>query len=95
MGTNVYRWGSEITKRNNGCNECSRNVQKYIYKDRTSWGNILAEEIIKAGEEEKQLAKERGDIVNGYPAITVIVDGDGQKDHTNTATMLSRGLALL
>ena len=46
-------------------------------------------------EEEKQLAEERGDIVNGYPTITVIVDGGGQKDHTNTATMLSRGLALL
>ena len=80
MGTNVYRWGSEITKRNNGCNECSRNVQKKTFirienQIGTSWGNILAEEIIKAGEEEKQLAEERGDIVNGYPAITVIVDG--------------------
>ena len=42
----------------------------------TSWGNILAEEI-KAGEEEKQLAQERGDIANGYPAITAIVDGGG------------------
>ena len=41
----------------------------------TSWGNILAEEIIKAGEEEKQLSQERGDIANGYPAITAIVDG--------------------
>ena len=41
----------------------------------TSWGNISAEEIIKAGEEEKQLAQERGDIANGYPAITAIVDG--------------------
>ena len=58
----------------------SRNIQKknIISLENqigTSWGNILAAEIIKAGEEEKQLAQERGDIANGYPALTAIVYG--------------------
>ena len=71
--------------------------KKNIHKDRKSNWNIMGKYFSrgdKAGEEEKQLAEEQGDTVNGYPAITVIVDWGGQK-HQNTATMLSRGLALL
>ena len=44
-----------------------------------AWEKNLADEIIKAGEEEKKLAQERNDIINGYPAITVIVDGGWSK----------------
>ena len=45
----------------------------------TSWEKILAEEISKAGEEEKKLAMERNDYVDGCPAITVIIDGGWSK----------------
>ena len=31
--------------------------------------------MLAAGNEGKKLALERNDMVNGYPAITVIVDG--------------------
>ena len=45
----------------------------------TSWEKILADEMLVAGNEEKKLALERNDMVNGYPAITVIVDGGWSK----------------
>ena len=35
-----------------------------------SWGEILAEEMTKGGEEEKYLALQRNDSVHGYPAIS-------------------------
>ena len=41
--------------------------------------NILAEEIIEVGKEEKKLALDRKDIINDHSAITVIVDGGWSK----------------
>ena len=43
------------------------------------WRNELQELMVKAGKEEKQLAIERGDYLEGVPAITVIVDGGWSK----------------
>lgn len=54
-----------------------------------AWENILAEEIIEAGKEEKKLAEESNDFVNSYPVITVIVDGGWSKrshKHSYNAT---------
>ena len=43
------------------------------------WGEILSDEIIKAGEEEKNLAVERKDFFQGVPSITVVIDGGWSK----------------
>ncbi len=47
--------------------------------DGNSWGKVLSDEIIKAGKEEKKLAIERQDYYQGYPAITVTIDGGWSK----------------
>ena len=43
------------------------------------WWELLHESMKKAGEEERQLAIQRGDFHQGVPAITVIVDGGWSK----------------
>lgn len=43
------------------------------------WKLMMEEEMIKAGEEEKMLAQQRGDYHQGVPAITVILDGGWSK----------------
>jgi len=39
------------------------------------WRKQLQEVMVVAGKEEKQLAEKRGDLHEGIPAITVVVDG--------------------
>ena len=43
------------------------------------WWEMSCESMKKAGEEERQLAVQRGDFHQGVPAITVIVDGGWSK----------------
>ena len=60
-----------------------------------SWEKILGEEMVKAGKEEKKLALERKDIVNGYPAITVIVDGGWSKRSHKHSYNAKAGVAII
>ena len=60
-----------------------------------SWEKILADEMLAAGNEEKKLALERNDMVNGYPAITVIVDGGWSKRSHKHSYNAKSGVAII
>ena len=53
-----------------------------------SFANYLGELMLQAGLEEKQIAIQNNKFHQGVPAVTVIVDGGGPKEHMNTNTML-------
>lgn len=59
------------------------------------WETILSEEIIKAGQEEKRLAKERNDFFKGIPAITVIIDGGWSKRSHKHSYNAKSGMAII
>ena len=52
-----------------------------------AWGTLLAEEMKKAGEEEREIAIQKDDSFEGVPAITVTVDaGWSKRSHKHKAT---------
>ena len=59
------------------------------------WGEILSDEIIKAGEEEKNLAVERKDFFQGVPSITVVIDGGWSKRSHKHSYNAKSGVALI
>ena len=55
----------------------------------------LSQTMLDAGKEERKYAESSGEVYfQGVPAITVIADGGGQKDHTSTVIMQSLGWLL-
>lgn len=60
-----------------------------------SWEKILADEMIKAGKEERMLSLQRNDLVNGYPAITVIIDGGWSKRSHKHSYNAKSGVAII
>lgn len=61
----------------------------------TKWEQILTQEIVKAGEEEKRLAIERKDFHHGVPSITVVVDGGWSKRSHKHSYNAKSGVALI
>ena len=59
------------------------------------WRNELQELMIKAGKEEKQLAIERGDYLEGGPAITVIVNGGWSKRSHHHSYNAKSGVSII
>ncbi|KAJ8321844.1 hypothetical protein KUTeg_000315 [Tegillarca granosa] len=57
------------------------------------WGEVVEEDLLKAGAEERKIAMEKGQFHEGVPCITVICDGGGVKEHTNIHTMRLEGYA--
>ena len=51
--------------------------------------------MLAAGKEEKKLALERKDIINGYPAITVIIDGGWSKRSHKHSYNAKSGVAII
>ena len=47
--------------------------------------------MLEAGKEERKNAESSGDYFEGVPAITVIADGGGPKDHINIVITPSLG----
>lgn len=60
-----------------------------------AWEAQLAEEIIKAGEEEKQLAIAANDFFEGIPAISVTVDGGWSKRSHKHSYNAKSGVAVV
>ena len=53
------------------------------------WWDLAKKACSEAAAEEKKIAIERDSFHGGVPAITVIVDVGGPKDHTSIHTMLN------
>ncbi len=60
-----------------------------------AWEKILAEEMVKARKEDKKLALQRKDVVNGYPAITVIIEGEWSKRSHKHSYNAKSGVAII
>lgn len=60
-----------------------------------AWEVQLADEIIKAGEEEKQLAIAANDFFEGIPAISVTVDGGWSKRSHQHSYNAKSGVAVV
>ena len=60
-----------------------------------AWETLLAEEMKKAGEEERQMAIQKDDMFEGVPAITVTVDaGWSKRSHKHSYNAMS-GVAVI
>ena len=54
-----------------------------------TWRCALKQSMMEAGQREREIAIQKGNFHEGVPTITVIVDGDGVKEHINTLIMPS------
>ena len=59
------------------------------------WRDQLERSMKEAGEEERQLAIERGDYHQGVPAITVILDGGWSKRSHGHSYNANSGVAII
>lgn len=59
------------------------------------WESILCSEMLKADEEERRLAVERGDYDQGVPAITVVIDGGWSKRSHKHSYNAKSGMAVI
>lgn len=68
--------------------KCEKTVSKAI-------SDTLKKRLIEASEEEARLARARGDVINGIPFITVIVDGSWQKRSYGKSFNSNSGMAVI
>jgi len=83
-------WGSMVT--GGGCSSLNESmgtvgvpgISEHMYSDIEAeigrlWKEVLDEEMLKAGEEERRLALQDDETFQGVPAITVVCDGGWSK----------------